>query len=284
MVLLGQRGAGTNFVARLLHETSARASGPFIAQQCGLYPRHTLEAEFFGRISTNRSYIRTARGASPGRIAAAAGGTLFIDQIQNTTPRIQAELVGLLAESQYHDAVNGDVRAADVRLVVSIRPDVRLDVLARAGKFNKQLLKYLQRPPVAIPRACNSSEIFLDTIDFLCKDIGVGAHAPAEVVALRQAVRQAMLNHPSGATAQRILYAAIRNIRSTIPAPVVPVAAAPETLDQLTYRLQQALIEQTLARCNGIQAKAAELLGLSRAMLNAKILELGLASRALSAA
>jgi two-component system, NtrC family, response regulator HupR/HoxA len=285
VVLFGHRGAGTNFLARLIHKTSPRAAAPWVALQCGLYPRHTQEAQFFGRSNSTRSYIRTAHGKTQGRIAAAERGTLFIDQVQNASPRIQTELLRLLRDGEFHDTTDNMVRSADVRIVVSARPD--LAAHANAGQFDAQLFKRLNVMPIHVPRSCASPEAVLDAIAFLRREACADGEArfPADVIALQQAVGDAAATVPTDAPIHTFLHAVIRELCCRTASVPASASAPPNGMfDELAHRLERVLIEHALTRHNGIQSMAAELLGLSRMALGAKMLDMGLAAPALNAA
>ncbi len=315
VLLLGRRGSGLELLVKAIHDNSSRAAGPLATLHCGLYPKRTLEAQFFGRPNCGRAYIRTAHEKFPGRIEAADGGTLYIDQVQNSSPRIQVELLSLLQEHAYTDPTEHTTCPADVRLVVSARPS--LEKRANAGLFRADLFSRLNVVPIHLPRTLYACESIFEALEFLRAKVAQenrrpifsiltpmvealrSCRWPPAVHALERTLHQAQLQLPQHALPQEILNAGlslwiqqsqIESVASQLPqTPVIMASTKPaETLggrvyDTIALRLQQLLIQRTLAQCNGIPARAAELLGIPLKGLEAKIRELGLSLSPLSA-
>src|SRR5271156_6375693 len=136
VLLLGPRSTGIDLLAKCVHVCSPREARPFVSVRCGLYPATTVEAQLMGKSHSRRSHIRQngeGRGTAGGLLAAANSGTLFIDQIQNTSPQIQAELLRVATDGEYVDS-EGITHRTDIRLIVSAWHDLK--ERAEEGRFH----------------------------------------------------------------------------------------------------------------------------------------------------
>ena len=130
-------------MARALHMNSPRAEGPFVPINCAAIPESLLESEIFGHA---RGAFTGAINSHPGRIAAADGGTLFLDEISELTLPMQAKLLRVLQEREYHPVGGTKSVKADVRVVAaSNHAHVGLDRLGAADGVVLALLEHAQR-------------------------------------------------------------------------------------------------------------------------------------------
>ncbi|NCT96694.1 MAG: sigma-54-dependent Fis family transcriptional regulator [Comamonadaceae bacterium] len=134
VLILGESGTGKELVARAVHECSHRASGPFVAVNCGAIPENLIEAEFFG---ARKGAYTGASADREGYFQAAHGGTLFLDEIGDLPLSMQAKLLRAIQERRVRSlgAVQEDV--VDVRLVSATHRD--LPALVQAGQFRQDL-------------------------------------------------------------------------------------------------------------------------------------------------
>src|SRR5690606_21436558 len=131
---LGESGTGKELVARAVHECSHRASGPFVAVNCGAIPENLIEAEFFG---ARKGAYTGASADREGYFQAAHGGTLFLDEIGDLPLAMQAKLLRVIQERRVRalGAVQED--AVDVRLVSATHRD--LPALVQSSQFRQDL-------------------------------------------------------------------------------------------------------------------------------------------------
>ena len=114
VLLQGETGSGKEVVARLIHELSGRAHGPFLAINCGAMNRELLESELFGH---EKGAFTGAVGAKTGLVTAAGGGTLFLDELAEMPAPMQVSLLRFLDQGEYRPVGSTRTFHADVRIV-----------------------------------------------------------------------------------------------------------------------------------------------------------------------
>lgn len=144
--IAGETGTGKERVAEALHRRSRRAGGPFVAVNASSVGDELFEAEMFGHA---RGAFTGAAAAREGYVAAAEGGTLFIDELADLSPRAQAKLLRLLQEREYRRVGENEVRRADVRVLTATNAD--LEERVRSGAFREDLLYRLSVVTLRLP-------------------------------------------------------------------------------------------------------------------------------------
>jgi len=134
VVIQGDSGTGKELVARAIHNLSPRRKGPLVALNCGALPDTLLESELFGY---RAGAFTDARRDKPGRLAAAEGGTIFLDEISDISPAMQVRLLRVLQERVYEPLGAVKPVKADVRVITATHSD--LAALVEAGTFRKDL-------------------------------------------------------------------------------------------------------------------------------------------------
>jgi DNA-binding NtrC family response regulator len=134
VLITGDTGTGKEVCAQAIHYLSARASGPWVAVNCGAIPSELIESELFGHV---RGAFTHAQAARQGLVREAEGGTLFLDDIDCMPLAAQAKLLRFLQEGEYRLVGANALQRADVRVIAS--SNRRLGELAAGGTFRQDL-------------------------------------------------------------------------------------------------------------------------------------------------
>jgi len=146
VLLQGETGVGKEVVARGLHQTSDRADKPFVAVNCACIPPDLIEAELFG---VEKGAFTGATQSREGKFERANGGTIFLDEVIELSPRAQASLLRVLQESEMERVGDTRTRHIDVRVVAATNED--LEEAVRNNRFRADLFYRLNVYPVHIP-------------------------------------------------------------------------------------------------------------------------------------
>jgi two-component system response regulator FlrC len=158
-LLVGPTGAGKEVMARVLHESSPRRAGPFVAVNCAVLPEQLIESQLFGH---EKGAFTGAQRAHKGLFEQAEGGTLFLDEIGEMPFHLQAKLLRVLQERQVTRLGSEHPAPVNVRLVAATNRDLRQAIAAREFRedlyyriatFRLRLLPLEQRPGDILPLA-----------------------------------------------------------------------------------------------------------------------------------
>jgi two-component system response regulator FlrC len=157
VLVTGESGTGKEVVARFIHQASPRAAGPFLAVNCASLPDPLLESELFG---FERGAFTGAVQAKPGRLELAAGGVLFLDEVAEMSPPLQAKLLRVLQEREFQRLGATRTLKADVRVLAATNRDLRRlmangefreDLFYRLNVFEIHLAPLRERPEDILP-------------------------------------------------------------------------------------------------------------------------------------
>jgi len=147
VVLFGESGTGKELFAQAIHGASARASGPFVAVNCGSIPAPLLEAELFGYEAG--AFTGGRKDGNAGKFEEASGGTLFLDEVSELSPQGQTALLRVLQEREIVRLGGSAPRKVDVRIVAATNRELRGEVAAR--RFRQDLYYRLDVLSLSIP-------------------------------------------------------------------------------------------------------------------------------------
>ncbi|AKC86774.1 sigma 54-interacting transcriptional regulator [Pseudoxanthomonas suwonensis] len=148
VLIQGETGTGKELAARAIHYLSSRQQAPFVALNCGAMPEGLIETELFG---CERGAFTDARQARTGLVAAADGGTFFLDELDSLPLRAQVSLLRFLQDKTYRPVGSMRVHCSDVRVIAAASP--RLQEMLVAGAFRDDLafrlnVLMLEMPPL----------------------------------------------------------------------------------------------------------------------------------------
>ncbi|WP_457337580.1 sigma-54 interaction domain-containing protein [Rhizobacter sp. P5_C2] len=146
VLILGETGSGKEIYARAIHYSSARATRPLVAVNCGAIPAELLESELFGHVRGAFTHAHTARA---GLVREAQGGTLFLDEVDSLPAPAQSKLLRFLQEMEFRPVGGDTVQNADVRVIAASNQD--LPGLVERGLFRRDLYFRLHVLSVTLP-------------------------------------------------------------------------------------------------------------------------------------
>jgi len=145
-LLIGESGTGKELVARALHERSVRAKGPFVPINCGAIPVTLLESELFGHV---KGAFTGAAESRAGFFQTADGGTIFLDEIGETSLAMQVKLLRVLQDREIRMVGSSSPRTVDVRVIAATNKDLR--GLVKTGALREDLFFRLNVLSISVP-------------------------------------------------------------------------------------------------------------------------------------
>jgi transcriptional regulator with PAS, ATPase and Fis domain len=284
--LQGDSGTGKEVVARLIHRSSPRRHGPFVAINCAALPEQLLESELFGY---ERGAFTGAQQSKAGQIDMAARGVLFLDEVSEMSLTAQAKFLRFLQEREYQRLGGTRLQKADVRIIAASNRDIREAVERRT--FREDLLYRLRVFDIPLPPLRDRvSDIPLLAARFLA-DVGraMGVRTPR----LRDDALDALLAHDWPGNVREL-----HNVleRATILAdgdiecchlslrPRTPRLPLPSDVSELPPPsdlsvVERGTIQRVLNETEWNKSKAARRLGLTRTQLYGRLRRYGLEAR-----
>ncbi|MFZ5514994.1 MAG: sigma 54-interacting transcriptional regulator [Candidatus Zhuqueibacterota bacterium] len=146
VLILGETGTGKELIAHAIHQTGPRADRPFVAINCGALSETLLESELFGH---ERGSFTGAQTRRHGRFELAQGGTIFLDEITETTPHFQTRLLRVLQEGAFERLGGEQTIKTDARIIAATNRNVQDE--KNSGRFRSDLYYRLNGFPISIP-------------------------------------------------------------------------------------------------------------------------------------
>ncbi len=278
VLIHGESGTGKELVARTIHQTSYRRDKPFVVVDCGALPETLLESELFGHV---KGAFTGAATSKPGLLEEADGGTVFLDEIADTSPTFQAKLLRVLQEGEIKRVGGTQPIKIDVRVISATNKD--LTDLVRAKAFRQDLYYRLAVLPVHLPPLRERREDIPLLVSKFVMDSCQRHRQPQRSVG--EEVMRALTAAPWPGNVRELQHYIERAVVTTTHgeltcADLVAMGASMENTDfrtavrDATRQAERVRILQALQQVSGNRVKAARLLKISRAGLYNKLREL----------
>lgn len=274
VLVRGESGTGKELVARAIHFSGDRAGKPFVAVSCAALAETLLESELFGY---EKGAFTGAAERKKGKFELADSGTIFLDEIGDIPPKLQADLLRVLQERSFYRLGGTEEVKVDVRVIAATHHDLQQAV--QEGRFRDDLYYRLNVIEVQIPPLRERREdiplLARHFVDRLAREIGKEVHG------LTEGAMKALLDHNWPGNA--------RELENAIERAIVTSRTGTITEDDLTFLagnggvktaqlpdvpladLEKLAIEATLRRTSGNVKEAAQRLGIDRSTLYEKI-------------
>ncbi|OFW10367.1 MAG: hypothetical protein A3G20_10025 [Acidobacteria bacterium RIFCSPLOWO2_12_FULL_59_11] len=288
VLIFGETGVGKELVARAIHNNSPRRDCPLITVNCGAIPANLMEDEFFGH---EKGAFTDAQQLRIGRFEQANRGTIFLDEIANMPPELQAKLLRVLQERECQRIGGSQTIRLDIRILAAT--NTNLEERVQSGAFREDLFYRLNVFPISVPPLRERKEDIPPLVPFLLQKI-----CAREGIPLKQITQEAIKNlipydwpgnirQLENALEMAVILAGEREYllpedlpalrhRPTETSLIPRVGIPPEGVDfhQLVSAFEKALILEGLEIAQGKRSKAAVLLNLKRTTLLEKLRKL----------
>src|SRR5207253_1040503 len=287
-LIIGESGSGKELVARALHENSPRSRASFMVINCGALTETLLESELYGH---ERGSFTGATGSRKGLFESASGGTVFLDEISETSLSFQVKLLRVIQEREIRRVGSNETILVDVRLIAATNRDLR-DML-RTGQFRVDLFHRLNVFTIALPALRDRKEDIPMLASYFIKlfsdrhgkTVRLASNAldamkqyswPGNVRELRNMLERAMTFNDTGVIQlQELEFGGAEPDAEATPSPAAsarPLPGGEASLDSM----EKEHIIKILKETGGNKKKAAEILGIERRTLYNKAKRLGI--------
>ena len=306
VLIVGETGTGKELIARAIHDLSPRSTGPYIRVNCGALTESLLESELFGHV---KGSFTGAVDNRTGRFEAAHAGSIFLDEINSTSPKLQVKLLRVLQEGEFERVGDNNTKKVDTRIITATNRDL-LDEI-EADRFREDLYYRLNVVPIYLPPLRERREDIEPLVLFFLNRYAeqnrremrrVHSEAmrllryhdwPGNVRELQNYVERAVILGTGPELTVDHLPPQLRG--QPPPRPIRPKAGGTDLMalsgelvrqgiraagptandlyDRIVGQVERELIQQVLQACDRVQIKAASRLGINRNTLHKKLSE-----------
>ena len=288
VLITGETGTGKELLARALHLASPRAALPMVTINAAALPENLLEAELFGHI---KGAFTGAFQQRIGRFEQAHRSTLFLDEIGDLPLSLQTKLLRFLQERELQRIGSSETVRVDVRLIAATNADLKQRIAE--GKFREDLYYRLNVVPLAAPplrdRSGDVAQLATHFVEKVCRAEVIPAkrlsseatarlrdyHWPGNVRQLENAIEMAVALSGDRELLVPFDFASVLGSGRPVGSPneggVIPVPDRGLDYDNTVGNIERQILEDALRKAGGNKTAAAELLGLKRTTLSAKL-------------
>jgi Nif-specific regulatory protein len=270
VLIYGESGTGKELVARAIHKSSPRANGPFVAINCAAIAEHLLESELFGY---EKGAFTGAVSQKRGRLEVAEGGTVFLDEIGELAPQLQAKLLRVIQEREFERVGGTRLLKLNIRLVAATNRDLK--EMARRKEFREDLYYRLDVVSHRLPSLRDRREDIPALADYFA--IRAGEKVNRRVTGLSPKAKAALLRYDWPGNVRELENAIERAVvlgdgdlilpedlpDAVLDRPPLEEDELPEgSLQKLVTEYKRKLVLAAIEKANGNQAEAARALDL----------------------
>ncbi|MBW1712470.1 MAG: sigma-54-dependent Fis family transcriptional regulator [Deltaproteobacteria bacterium] len=283
VLITGESGTGKELIARAIHHRSPRAGKPFVSVNCSALTETLLESELFGH---EKGAFTGATSAHKGRFELADQGSLFLDEIGHTSQALQVKLLRVIQERAFERVGGSRTLEVDVRLITASNKDLKAE--ADEGRFQEDLYYRLNVVHIELPPLRErEDDIPLLAVHFLEK---FSAKLGRKGLSFEPEILEALASYPwpgnvrelENVIERAVVLTSGPRIKATDLPPEVRggglgqvdidrFVAAGTPLPEALEKIEQYLIRQALAKADNVQARAAEILGIGKSLLQYKL-------------
>jgi len=308
VLLTGETGTGKELIAEAIHALSPRSTGPYIRVNCGALSENLLESELFGHV---KGAFTSAHENRTGRFEAAHGGTIFLDEINSVSFKLQVKLLRVLQQQEFERVGDTKTIRVDCRVVAATNRDLLTEV--EEGRFREDLYYRLNVVPIYLPSLSERGDDIIRLVEHfltiyakknnktplqLTPEVTshLKSHAwPGNVRELQNYVERAVVlandqkltldllpGHVRGMSPIRVGRKSGRDL-DDLCTEFVNAAISQSTdniYQSVVSMVEKELISQVLKSSQGVQTRTATKLGINRNTLHKKIDEYGLEEEA----
>ena len=286
-LILGESGTGKELVARAVHAHSERSNQPFVNVNCAAIPRELIESELFGY---EKGAFTGATGLHRGRFEQADGGSIFLDEVADTSLETQARLLRVLQEGEVQRLGSETVHHVDVRIIAATNKD--LAELMSDGRFRDDLFYRLNVLPLYVPPLRDRlSDLRALAMEFIGRFARFNRRLPIELTPtaietlrtsdwpgnvreLRNTIERLMILHEG----EEVGSTEVKNVLAGQPGPAIGTMEPGNgrSLREIVDEYEAMLLERELRKADGVVSRVADSLNTDRANLYRKLKRYGL--------